>query len=54
MGESVFNGQGRVVENEQEDKHARKLVFDKYTPRDSDDLIDWSLTSLPVAVDLEL
>jgi deazaflavin-dependent oxidoreductase (nitroreductase family) len=53
IGESVFAGRGRVVANEQEDKFARKLVFDKYTPRDSDDLTDWSLTSLPVAVDLE-
>lgn len=53
IGESVFNGRARVVEDEEEDKFARKLVFDKYTPRDSDDLTDWSLTSLPVAVDLE-
>jgi deazaflavin-dependent oxidoreductase (nitroreductase family) len=54
IGESLFNGRGRVVENGEEDKHARKLVLDKYTLRDSDDLTDWSLTSLPVAVDLEV
>ncbi|MBV9712841.1 MAG: nitroreductase family deazaflavin-dependent oxidoreductase [Ktedonobacteraceae bacterium] len=53
IGESVFSGRARVVENGEEDKFARKLVFDKYTPRDSDDLTEWSLTSLPVAVDLE-
>ncbi len=53
IGESVFNGRARVVGNEEEDKLARKLVFDKYTPRDSDDLTEWSRTSLPVAVDLE-
>ncbi len=53
IGESVFNGRGRLVENEEEDKLARKIVFDKYTPRDSDDLTDWSRTSLPVAVNLE-
>ena len=53
IGTSVFNGQAHVVGKEEEDKLARKLVFDKYTPRDSDDLTEWSRTSLPVAVDLE-
>ncbi len=49
---STFNGQARIIESEEEDTLARKLVLDKYTPRDSDDLTDWSRTSLPVAVDL--
>jgi deazaflavin-dependent oxidoreductase (nitroreductase family) len=55
IGQSVFNGQGRVVDVQdgKEDAFARALVFDKYTPRDSDDLTDWARTSLPVAVDLE-
>jgi deazaflavin-dependent oxidoreductase (nitroreductase family) len=50
--ERSFTGQARVVSDQQEDALARKLVFDKYTPRDSDDLSDWARTSLPVAVDI--
>ena len=47
-----FTGNGRVVTDAAEDALARRIVFEKYTPRDSDDLTDWSRTSLPVAVDL--
>lgn len=47
-----FTGNGRVVSDAEEDALARRIVFEKYTPRDSDDLTDWSRTSLPVAVDL--
>jgi deazaflavin-dependent oxidoreductase (nitroreductase family) len=50
--ERVFSGQARLVTDQQEDALARKIVFDKYTPRDSDDLTDWARTSLPVAIDL--
>jgi deazaflavin-dependent oxidoreductase (nitroreductase family) len=50
--ERLFNGQARLVTDQQEDALARKIVFDKYTPRDSDDLTDWARTSLPVAIDL--
>ena len=50
--DAVFTGQARLVNNTQEDALARKIVYDKYTPRDSDDLSDWARTSLPVAVDL--
>lgn len=50
--ERNFAGQARVVSDQQEDALARKLVFDKYTPRDSDDLSEWARTSLPVAVDI--
>jgi deazaflavin-dependent oxidoreductase (nitroreductase family) len=52
--ERVFTGQARLVTEPEEDALARKIVFDKYTPRDSDDLTDWARTSLPVAVDLVL
>jgi deazaflavin-dependent oxidoreductase (nitroreductase family) len=53
IGETRFNGLARVVEaHGEEDARARKLVLDKYVPRSSDDLDDWSRTSLPVAVDL--
>ena len=53
IGTTLFDGQARVVEaHTEEDARARKLVTEKYTPRSSDDLSDWSCTSLPVAVDL--
>ncbi len=53
IGTMLFDGQARVVEaHTEEDARARKLVADKYTPRSSDDLSDWSRTSLPVAVEL--
>jgi len=52
INEIVFSGQARVVNGVEEDTLARTLVSNKYTPRSSDDLRDWSRTSLPVAVDL--
>jgi deazaflavin-dependent oxidoreductase (nitroreductase family) len=53
IGTTLFDGQARIVKaSTEEDARARKLVTDKYTPRSSDDLSDWSRTSLPVAVDL--
>jgi len=52
INETVFSGQAHVVNESNEDALARKLVAEKYTPRSSDDLGDWSRTSLPVAVDL--
>ncbi len=52
INEIVFSGQARVVDGVEEDALARTLVSNKYTPRSSDDLRDWSCTSLPVAVDL--
>lgn len=50
--ETVFSGQARLVNDSVEDALARKLVTDKYIPRSSDDLTDWSRSALPVAVDL--
>jgi deazaflavin-dependent oxidoreductase (nitroreductase family) len=52
INEIAFSGQARVVNGVEEDALARTLVTTKYTPRSSDDLRDWSRTSLPVAVDL--
>jgi len=52
INEIVFSVQARVVDGVEEDALARTLVTTKYTPRSSDDLRDWSRTSLPVAVDL--
>ena len=45
-------GNGRVITDAAEDTLARTIVFEKYTPRDSDDLTDWSRTALPIAIDL--
>ena len=50
--ELVFTGQARLVTDAREDVIARKIVYEKYMPRDSDDLTDWARTSLPVAVDI--
>ncbi len=48
----TFNGTARLVKNDDEDTLARTIVFEKYTPRTSDDLVNWSRTSLPIAVDI--
>ncbi len=50
--EQSFTGKARLVSDEQEDALARQLAYNKYAPRDSDDLSDWSRSSLPIAVDL--
>ena len=34
-----------------EDAMARRLVLEKYRPRDGEDLSGWGRTSLPVAID---
>jgi hypothetical protein len=52
INNTVFSGQARLVNDTEEDALARKIVFEKYTPRSSDDLTDWSRDALPVAVDL--
>jgi deazaflavin-dependent oxidoreductase (nitroreductase family) len=52
INNTILSGQARLVNDTEEDAMARKLVFEKYVPRSSDDLVDWSRTSLPVAVDL--
>lgn len=48
-----FEGRARVVENEDEDTLARRLLVEKYehTPGR---LANWGRTALPVAVDLTL
>ena len=47
-----FSGKARLVTSPEEDALARRIVLEKYTPRDSDDLTEWSRTSLPLAIDL--
>src|SRR5262245_18609786 len=52
IAKQQFMGSARIVEQAEEDALARRLVVNKYQPRDSDDLSDWGRTALPVAVDL--
>ena len=50
---TIFDGTARLVNGLEEDALARKIVFEKYVPRTSDDLVDWSRTSLPIAIDIK-
>lgn len=52
LGRGRFTGSGRLISDADEDRRARILLFEKYSPSYSGDLTDWSRTSLPVAVDL--
>lgn len=52
LGSGTYIGQARILMPGTEDEQARQLVFAKYTPRDTDDLTQWSRASLAVAVDL--
>ena len=52
INSTIFNGTARLITDTEEDALARKIVFEKYVPRSSDDLVDWSRTSLPIAVDI--
>ncbi len=50
--DTQFAGKARLVTTPEEDALARQLVLEKYAPRSSDDLTEWSRTSLPLAIDL--
>jgi deazaflavin-dependent oxidoreductase (nitroreductase family) len=52
INSTIFNGTARLITDAEEDTLARKIVFEKYVPRSSDDLVGWSRTSLPIAVDI--
>ena len=52
INSTILSGTARLVTGTEEDTLARKIVFEKYSPRSSDDLVDWSRTSLPIAVDI--
>ena len=52
INSTIFNGTARLINDIEEDALARKIVFEKYVSRTSDDLVDWSRTSLPIAVDI--
>jgi deazaflavin-dependent oxidoreductase (nitroreductase family) len=46
-------GRARIVEDPDEDALARRLLFEKYSPRYGGSLEDWRQNALPVAVDFE-
>ena len=51
LGDEDFIARGRIVEDPDEDRKARDLVFAKYAPSHGG-LEDWRERSLPVAIDL--
>ncbi|MGH2979807.1 MAG: nitroreductase/quinone reductase family protein [Solirubrobacterales bacterium] len=52
IGSVTQPGRARVVEAPEEDERARRLLFDKYSPRSGGDLGNWRRTAVPIAVDL--
>jgi deazaflavin-dependent oxidoreductase (nitroreductase family) len=51
IGDVKRNTNARVVTDPAEDDLARRLVLEKYRPRDGGNLSGWGRTSLPVAID---
>ena len=51
VGEETFAATARVVEDSDEDALARRLLLEKYSPRNSG-LSGWGKSSLPIALDL--
>jgi deazaflavin-dependent oxidoreductase (nitroreductase family) len=54
IGDHDFAGNGRIVEDTEEDALSRRLLMEKYEPAYSGDLSDWGRTALPIAVDIQL
>ena len=54
VGARTFEGRGRIVEDPDEDRTARRLVVAKYYGRDRVASTGWEAESLPVAVDLKV
>jgi deazaflavin-dependent oxidoreductase (nitroreductase family) len=52
IGDERFIGRARIVDDAFEDALARRLVLEKYSPRNTD-LDEWGRTALPVAIDLQ-
>jgi deazaflavin-dependent oxidoreductase (nitroreductase family) len=52
IGDRDLICRARVVEDREEDELARRLVFEKYAPRSSDELEEWRRTALPVVIEL--
>ena len=51
IGDVKRTARARIVTDPAEDRKARRLVMEKYQPRDRGDLTDWGRSSLPVAID---
>ncbi len=52
IDDETHDATGRVVDDPDEDRHARTVVFEKYQPRNEGELVSWRERALPVAVDL--
>jgi deazaflavin-dependent oxidoreductase (nitroreductase family) len=52
IADRVFDALGRIVADPDEDRLARDLVVDKYSPGYGGDLSSWRVNALVVAVDL--
>jgi deazaflavin-dependent oxidoreductase (nitroreductase family) len=53
VGGETSGGRARVVDDPEEGALARRLLFEKYSPRYSGDLERWRSEALPIAVDLD-
>jgi len=52
LGDRDLICQGRLVDDPDEDALSRRLLLDKYGPRDPDDLTAWARTARAVAIEL--
>lgn len=52
VGETLVEGKARVIDGGEEERLARRLVFEKYSPGYGDDLSGWRYSALPIAIDL--
>lgn len=52
LGDRDMICRARIVEDEQEEELARRLLVEKYAVRYADDLEEWGRTALPVAIEL--
>ena len=51
IGNERRTSTARLVTDPEEDALARRLLVEKYTPRDDEDLTGWGRRSLPIAVE---
>jgi len=52
VGDVTYDATARVVQDPDESRRARTLVFDKYQPRNNGSLEGWRESALPVAFDI--
>ena len=50
LGDQTRETTARLVADPDEDALARRLLVEKYQPRDRDDLTEWGRTSMPIAI----